>query len=203
MSSFHQKPSENKPKMREFNVGAPEDMQEHTYPLPTSKQAFVPPPGYELSDAEREELQRYRQSNKGAEKLNDHAKKRIEILADIGRLTKDVPIEGIVFSLRTLKSKEARDATMSVFTCANDADAAFEIRRQTLARAIYQIDGQDIELALGGRDFDLKLELIDSMEETIVNKLWNEFNELRQEVKVKFGLETEEQVKGVVEDIKK
>lgn len=198
-SSFYRKPSEQQ-RLREFNVGDPEDMPvEKTVQMP-AMQANV---GYELSAAEREELQRMRQVVAKEPKLGDYAKKRIEILANIGRLTKDVEIEGIRFSLRTLKAKETREATMSIFKCVNDADAAYEIRRQTLARAIYQIDGQDIESTLGGNDFDLKLNLIDEMEDTIINKLYNEFNNLKQEVRTKFGLETEEQVKGVVEDIKK
>lgn len=204
MSSFYQKKTAEQSNLREFNVGAPDEFNSHTQPMPVIQQVAQRDVGYELSAAEREELQRHRrQADKQGPKMGDHAKKRVEILANIGRLTKDVEVEGITFGLRTLKTKETRDATMSIFECKNDADAAFEIRRQTLARAINQIDGQEIELALGSDDFALKLSLIDDMEDTIVTKLYNSFNELRQEVRVKYGLETEAQAKEVVEDIKK
>ena len=215
MSSFYQKPLETKSKLREFSVGAPDDMStmsQEELPMSDFNSHSAPPtvlqrpmaPGYELSPAEREELQRYRQKVASKEaKVSDHAKKRVEILANIGRLNKDVMIDGVLFSLRTLKSKEANETLMSVVSCANDVEASIEIRRQTLARAIYKIDEQDVDLALGGSDFYLKLNLVDNMEDAIINKLYNEFTILRQEARTKYGLQTEAEVKGVVEDIKK
>lgn len=209
MSTFYKKtPSDNQQtrnKMREFNVGAEEEMPEiQSMQDFYAKSMQEAPSGYELSVAEREELQKLRQeTNKSQPRLGDYAKQRIEVLANIGRLTKNVELEGVVFTLRTLKDKEAREATMPIFNCKNDVEAALELRRQSLARSIYQIDGQDIETTLGGKDFNLKLQMIDSMEETIVTKLYNSFNELKQEVRVKFGLETEAKAKEVVEDIKK
>lgn len=197
-SSFYKKSSpEQQSPLREFNVGDPDELSMN--PMYRAQQQA---PGYELSAAEREELQRLRREPK-EEKMGDYAKKRIEILANIGRLTKNVEMDGITFALRTLKAKEARAATMSIFGCVNDVDASFEIRRQTLARAIYEIDGQPIESALGGDDFALKLDLIDDMEDVTIIRLYNEFNELRNEIQTKYGLKTEQEVKEVLEDIKK
>lgn len=190
------------PKLREFTVGEPDDM-------PPSGSNFEPqslPAGYELSPAEREELVRLRKERfaGGVPKIGDHAKKRIEILANIGRLTKTVEIEGISFSLRTLKLKEAREATLfAVSSSATNVEVGFEIRRQTLARSIFQIDGQDVETALGGTDFNLRLQLIDDMEDTIFDKLYSEFDMLRKEVQTKYGIANEQQAKEVVEDLKK
>lgn len=194
-SSFYRKPGDQSAgKMREFNVGAPELAEGLNIPNQE---------GYELSAAERDELQRYRQNNSGGPKLGEHARKRVEILSNIGRLFKEVELDGIVFTLKTLKDKETREATLSIFSCANDADAAYELRRQTLARSICKIDGQDVELALGGNEFERRLELIDGMENVIVSKLYTNYNELKKEAHVKYGVETESQVKEVVEDIKK
>lgn len=201
-SSFYAKKPVDQPptKLREFNVGGPEDETEGNM----GPAMFNHQTPHELSAAEREELQRMRkEATSKAPRIGDHARKRIELLANIGRLSKDVDIEGIVFSIRTLKTKETREATMSIFECKNDADAAFEIRRQTLARAINQIDGQDLELALGGSDFGLKLDLIDGMEDVVVGKLYNAFNDLRQEARTKYGLDSEQQAKEVVDDLKK
>jgi hypothetical protein len=205
-SSFYRKSSENQSKLREFNVGDPADMPNipMDYNMPQDAQQPSRSVGYELSPAEREELQRLRSenANKGA-RVTDHAKKRIEILANLGRLTRQVEVDGISFSLRTLKGKEAREATMSIFDCKNDIEASFEIRRQTLARAIFEIDGQPIELAVGGSSLQAKLALIDEMEDVAIIKLYNEFNELRNEVQIKYGLQSEKEVKEVVEDLKK
>lgn len=198
MSSFKKTTGPQQTQLREFNVGDPDEPSVN--PVYNAQHQA---PGYELSAAEREELQRYRRNISKEEKVGDYAKKRIEILANIGRLTRNVEIDGIVFSLRTLKAKEARLATMSIFSCVNDTDASFEIRRQTLARAIYEIDGQPTELALGGDDFNLKLQLVDDMEDVTIVRLYNEFNELRNEIQTKYGLKTEQEVKEVLEDIKK
>jgi hypothetical protein len=208
-SSFYRKSSEGQSKLREFNVGEPTDLPETDYPMhpEITQPGFAPgrtAPGYELSAAEREELQRLRSESAGKpNRIGEHAKKRIEILANLGRLTKEVKVDGINFSLRTLKAKEAREATMSIFSCQNDVDASFEIRRQSLARSIYEIDGQPIELAVGGDDLEAKLGLIDDMEDVAIVKLYNAFNELRGEVQTKYGLQSEKEVKEVVEDLKK
>lgn len=199
MSSSFKKTTESQSHLREFNVGDPDEPSAN--PMYRAAQQA---PGYELSAGEREELQQYRRNLSSKEdKVGDYAKKRVELLANIGRLTKVVEIDGVTFSLRTLKTKEAREATMAIFGCVNDVDASFEIRRQTLARAIYEIDGQATELALGGDDFTLKLKLVDDMEDVTVIRLYNEFNMLRNEVQTKYGLKTEQEVKEVLEDIKK
>jgi cell fate (sporulation/competence/biofilm development) regulator YlbF (YheA/YmcA/DUF963 family) len=198
MSSSFKKTAEPQSHLREFNVGDPDEPSAN--PMYRAAQQA---PGYELSAGEREELQQYRRNISKEDKVGDYAKKRIEILADIGRLTKTIEIDGVTFTLRTLKSKEARTVTMSIFGCLNDVDASFEIRRQTLARAIYEIDGQPTANALGGDDFALRLALIDDMEDATIIKLYNEFNELRNEVQTKYRLNTEQEVKEVLEDIKK
>ena len=209
-SSFYRKSSSEAPqKLREFNVGDPADMPTipQDYQMPQDLNYPAPMPrtqGYELSAAEREELQRLRSENVNkSPRPTDHAKKRIEILANLGRLTKEVEVDGVTFSLKTLKSREAREATMAIFNCKNDIEASFEIRRQTLARAIYEIDGQAIEYAVGGTSLEAKLELVDEMEDATIIKLYNEFNALRSEVETKYGLKSEKEVKEVVEDLKK
>lgn len=205
MSSFYKKQTTSNPNLREFNVGEPDDMSDLPNTQPMHAQQFPQfAPGQELSNQERDELQRFRRENaKNPPRIGEHARKRVEILANIGRLNKDVNVEGIVFSLRTLKTKETREVAMVAVGSKNDLDASFEIRRQTLARAIYKIDGEDVELALGGRDFNLKLQLVDDMEEAITTKLYKECDSLRQESEEKYGLKTPQEVKEVVEDIKK
>lgn len=198
MSSFYNKSSKQQPALREFNVGEPDDN------LPQERPSFVHDAPRQLTPAEREELARRRDVEQGKEyRIDSHARQRLEILSNIGRLTKSVEIDGINFELRTLKSREHREAAMVILNSKNDIDAAYESRRQHLARAIYMIDGQDIDLALGGKDFNLKLDLIDQMEDTVVGKLNDAFNALKDEVNQKYRMETEEQVKEVLEDIKK
>lgn len=191
-------------KLREFNVGIPQNDAFDPH-APEMFEEQPPLVRKELTAAEREELQKLRREQiNNAAKITDHAKKRTELLANIGRLTKDVEIEGYIFSLRTLKTKEAREATLSIFNCANDAEAAFELRKQSLARSLYQINGQPLDLILGGVGLEHRLNFIEEeLEDTIMNKLYNEFLNLRQESRDKYGVQTEEEVKEVMEDLKK
>ena len=194
--SFRRRQAEQRVGLREFNVGVPDDV-EPSYPVR----------GYqaeEISPSERDHLQRVRKEEMArGPKITDGAKKRIEILANIGRLTKDVEMDGVTFSLRTLKNKETRETTLSIFEARNDADASFELRKQTLARALFKIDGRDIDEVLGGYEIERVLQFIDDLEEIVVNRLYNEFNSLRQEVLTKYGLNSEKDVKEVLDNVKK
>lgn len=187
--------------LREFNVGLPEDSFEQQHPEHTSRGTTQ-----EMSIQEMEQFARQAREEKFAAiaKISDSAKKRIELLADIGRLTKEVIVGGIVFSIRTLKSKEMRDASFATFTETNtQLEASYEARKQQLGRAIYQIDHQDIDFVLGSKDLDARFVLLDSLEETVIGAIWDEFIKLKEEARVKFGLSSDKDTKEVVEDLKK
>lgn len=203
-SSFHRKPHSPQAQLRQFDVGSEEFFgPEQDLPVEAQQNMHKAPSAPRtLSTEERQAYTRARK-NPLEEKLGDYGRKRIEILANIGRLSKTVEIEGVLFTLRTLKNKEVRETTLSIFKCINDIDAHYEFRRQILARSIYQIDTVDIESHVGGSDLELRLEMIDEMEDVTVSKLFTEYNALKQEVQTKYGLATDQQVKEVVADIKK
>jgi hypothetical protein len=192
-----QQAAPQKPPMREFNVGIEED-------LPEAPQ--VPP---QLSTVELEaQVKAARQEKaellKSGPRITDHAKRRIELLAGIGRLTKDIKIADTVFTLRTLKSRETKEAMMD--TLANvksDLEAGFEARKHQLVRALYKIDGADIDEVLGTSDPEAKLELIDDLEEVTVAKLWDELAALKEEAKTKYGITTAKVAEEVASDLKK
>lgn len=174
---------------REFNV-------------PDAGGDYMPP--QELSPGEIAEMNRLRQEQATIQnKMSDYAKKRSELLVGIGRLSRDVMLDGITFTLRTLKYREGKEAMLSSLNVKSDAEASFEIRRQTLARSISNIDGKEIDLVLGSLGLEAKLEFIDSLEDIIVDRLYAEFQKLRDEVKNKYGLNTEVAVKEVAADLKK
>lgn len=200
-SSFRRKPPSLQSSLKQFDVGA-EEFFGPEQNLPSEIQHKAPSAPRTLTPEERQAYTRSR-NNPSGEKLGDYGRKRIEILANIGYLSRMVEIEGVSFALRTLKNKEVRETTLSIFKCINDIDAHYEFRRQTLARSIYQIDNVDVESHVGGSEIELRLEMIDEMEDVTVSKLFTEYNALKQEVQTKYGLATDEQVKEVVADIKK
>ena len=156
----------------------------------------------ELSPREVEELRRLKKQGP-EQRIDDYSKKRLEILANIGRMTKVVDFDGISFSLRTLKTKESQEAVSAMLGAKNDLDARFELRRHSLARSIYEIDKQPIVSALGSTDLASSLEMIDEMDENVIESLYHKFQELNKEASSRYNLSTEEGIKEVASDIKK
>lgn len=171
--------------MREFNVGPTESAQ---------VSSFGPPPSNSSPPQEAAPLP----------KMSFASKTRIELLAEIGSLTKDVIIGANTFSIRTLKSKEVRAATLAAFsTSKTELEVSFASRLQQLARAIVKIDGNDFGLTIGSDDLDKKILVIEEFEEFVVNKLYNEFSNLKKEAEETYGIKTVEEAKEVAEDLKK
>lgn len=179
-----------KPVMREFTVGSPEDFQQSM-------------PSMDELESRAREINRQRLEN--VNKITDVAKKRIEILANIGKLTKDVEIGGYSFTIKTLKAKETREAAVATFaTSLTQIEASYEARKQQLARSIIKIDGQNIEDIIGGASLEDKIKFIEEhLEDVVVEKLWNEFVSLKEESKTKYGINTQKDSEEVSEDLKK
>jgi len=136
--------------------------------------------------------------------LSPMVKKRLEYLTNLCRLQDHFEIDGVKFSIQTLKSGELREITKSVM--ANDiksVDFVFELRAHTVARTIYAIDDYPIDAILGTDDMETKLAFVDELDENVIVTIHKKYEKLVQSGKEKFGLETEDQVKEVVEAVKK
>jgi len=181
----------------------PQPNAPQTQPPPV--QNFIQQGERSLSQKEIEEYHRMRKEQlESNSMISDYAKKRVEIITGTGSLTKDVDLDGHKFSLRTLKNKETKEAMMeSIGASKNDMEAMYETRRQFLARSLFRIDDADIALVLGSSDLSTRLYFIDELEESVVDKLYVEFNNLRNEVRDKYTPKTSQEVKEVIEDIKK
>jgi hypothetical protein len=162
-------------------------------------------PVYERDPAEVErEIRQAREDKRvGRERLSDGAKRRIEMLVGMTRSSRNVDIEGNVFVLQTLKSKEMREALMRASEYDGTIQSPFEIRRQLLARSISQIAGVPTEQFLGSPDVELRFAFVDELDESLLNRIYEEYLTLVQESKEKFAAKTEEEVKEVLDDLKK
>lgn len=134
--------------------------------------------------------------------LSPGAKKRAEILTGLGRASSEVNVDGVTFSMRTLKQIELREIIKTASNLELGSEQAYELRVRTLAYSIYAIDGQPVGLAIGSDAFEDWVEVINNMDETIVSYLHRHYTDLNSKNKVKYNL-TEEEAKEVVEDIKK
>src|SRR5258708_5368059 len=202
--------SQSQPPMREFNVGAPStDDYQHdngstSNPIPADQRSGTSRPSLSPAEIERQVQEARKEKATGTQRITDSSKKRIEILANIGRLSKDVKLGDISFSLRTLKSKENEEATRAIFAnSVTQLEASLEARKQQLARSIYKIDGQDIDFVIGSVSFDDRLAFIGELEDIVVEALWENYVALKEEVRAKYGINTEVQAKEVIDDLKK
>lgn len=162
-------------------------------------------PVYEQDPAELERQIRQAREDKrtGRERLDAGAKRRIEMLVGMTRGTRSVDIEGNTFVLRTLRSKEMREALMFASQYDGTIQSPFEIRRQLLARSVVQIAGVDTEQFIGSADIEAKCDFIDLMDESLLNRLYDEYLALVQENKAKYAVKNEEEVKEVIDNLKK
>lgn len=181
------------PTMKEFIVGEPEDHEMNNFETNDDESLKI-----------EKQIEQARREKNSMPKITDQAKKRLEILTNIGRLTHDVKLEDYTFTIKSLKSKETKEATLSAIgNTANNAELSFEIRRNILARSISKIDGKEIELILGSDLLDKKLELIDDLEESVVVKLYEEFQKMKDLATNKYGVSSDKDASEVIEDLKK
>jgi len=160
-------------------------------------------PDSNLSEIEREVKQARQDKQLAQSHLNEGARRRIEMLIGMTRMTRNVEIEGNSYVLQTLKGKEMRDAILSASEFNGTVQFPFEIRRQMLARSLRQIANISVEQFLGTYDLQARFDFIDELDDTLLNRLMDEYSALTNEAKTKYALTTTEQVKEVAEELKK
>lgn len=157
----------------------------------------------ELARAEQE-IRIAREAKKNnKEKLNEGAKRRIEILIGLTQTVREIDINGNIFILRTLKSKEMKDAIMAASEFDGTVQGIYEIRRQLLAKSLTHVAGVDIDNFLGSTSFESKLSFIDELDDAFSSRLYDEYVTLSKESKEKYSIKSDQEMKEVIEDLKK
>lgn len=174
-------------------------------PAPTQHQEF----DNEEEDAYKleEQIRLSKLARQGKDRLSAERVKRIEFLAGFGSLTKDVDIDGVKFTLRTLKSKEFKHLFKFGRELASDIINQFEmqlaIRNETLLFAIKSVNDEAFEDVLGASSLEDLRDKIENIQEDILTLLYAEYEKLVDESKKKYALKSDEDVKEVLEDLKK
>lgn len=157
----------------------------------------------EMSDLEREIHAAKKAKREGKERLSDGARRRIELLIGMTRLTRDIDIGGQMYKLQTLTSQELREAIVATAEFDGSVQFIFETRRQLLARSLTVVAGVEIDQFLNSRELEDRLYFIELLDHALLIRLYNEYVTLSKEAQDRFSPKTEEQVKEVVEDLKK
>lgn len=191
--------------LRTFTVNDPTQEEGSQEEFSTTDEEIVNLKIQQQDELEKRIKELHKQKLHSSSTISPGGKRRIEMLTGIGRATKDVEIDGHVFTLRTLKSQELREVVTAAKNASDNFESTFEARTHTLARAIFKIDGEDIGLVLGDNSIESKLIMIQELDETIINVLQKNYSLLVDENNKKYGLtnDTPAVVKEVVEDLKK
>lgn len=167
------------------------------------QQQFQPEPIDHLQETERVIKEARVAKMHGKVRLNEGAKRRIEMLCGITRTTRTIDFDGQPFSLRTLKNKEMRAALLAASQFDGTVESPFEIRKQLLARSLYEIAGTDATLFLGDTSLEAMFEFLDEVDESLLTRLYSEYLLLVDEASKKFAIKTDADAQEVVEELKK
>ena len=160
-------------------------------------------PDLGLSDIEREVKQQRQEKLHGQSHLNEGARKRIEMLIGMTRSTRNFEIDGNTYVLQTLKGKEMREAILSASQFDGTVQGPFEVRKQFLARSLTYVAGVPIEQFVGSTTLQARLDFVDEIDDTLLNRLMDEYSALIREAKEKYAMRAPEQIAEVSEDLKK
>lgn len=157
----------------------------------------------EFDDTERQIMEAKRAKREGRERMSEGARKRIEMLIGMTRMTKDIEIDGNHYVVQTLKSIELREALAATVKFDGTIELAFETRKQLLARALTMVAGVEITQFLDSDDLLVRLDFIELMDHSLLIRLYNEYSALANEAQQKYALKTPEEVQEVIADLKK
>lgn len=161
------------------------------------------PPTQEQAELEQQFREAREAKRLGRERLNDGAKRRIEMLVGMTRHTRSCEVGGNVYVLQTLRSRELRDAVIAATAFDGSVQSPFEIRKQLLARSLVQIAGMDANQFMGSNDIEDKLAGLDEFDHYLLGRLYDEYLSMVKEAQEKYAVHTPEQAQEVVEDLKK
>lgn len=185
--------------------------QQHTFQMdPADIQAFnsrfgpqSPSPTQEQSELEQQFREAREAKKVGRERLQEGARRRIEMLVGMSRVTRAFQIESNFYVLQTLRSKELREAVVAASVFDGNVQSPFEIRKQLLSRSLVQVAGVDINQFLGSDELQDKLSFIEEIDHYLLSRLYDEYLLMVQEARDKYAIKTEAEAKEVVEDLKK
>ena len=155
------------------------------------------------SEVEREIRVAKESRRTGKERLNEGARRRLEILLGMIKTTHTVEIGGNEFVFQALKGKEMRNAIIAAAEYDGTVQSPFEIRKQFLARSLVMVAGVDFGQFIGSESLESKLIFIEELDDALLNRLYDEYLKLAKEAHEKFTIKNSEEATVVVEDLKK
>lgn len=157
----------------------------------------------DISETEKQIMEAKKFKRDGKERLTEGARRRVEMLINMSRMTRDVVLEGHLYKLQSLTSADLREVMINAAEYDGTVQLIFETRKQILARSLIVVAGVEFGQFLNSTDMQDRLDVIELLDHGLLVRLYNEYNILATEVQDKYTLKTEQDVKEVLEDLKK
>lgn len=157
----------------------------------------------DLSEIERDFKEARKAKMTGKERLNEGAKRRIEMLLDMTKTTHQATINGTVFVLQTLPGKSMREAIMIASEFDGTVQSPFEIRRQLLSRSLVEIGGISFTQFVGSDDLESKMAFVDELPEPLLNRLYDEYLDMAKKAKDQYSVKNDQDAQELIENLKK
>lgn len=154
-----------------------------------------------LTEKDLEKLREEKKSN--INKVDRSTINSLEVIIGIGRIIKDVLIEDINFSIRSLKSKEIKEVLRIGLKAKDKIDELYSVRSATLAYALYEINNIPLEVLLKDENIDAKLNFIEELDDFVAEKLYKEYTNMVKEYKKQAQQDLGSNMEEIVETIKK
>lgn len=153
----------------------------------------------------QKEVAAHRELRKNPEKqrMSSSSKDRLNFLLGLTKLESEITIEGVTFRFKTLSSKDNREAVAESNKFLNTLEFPFEVRRQFLARALFGINSMSFADFIQSNSLVDKVSFIDSLDEGLCTLLYGAYTKLVKEANDKYGINKQEEVTEVLEDLKK
>lgn len=153
----------------------------------------------------QQEVAAHRELRRNPEKqrMPTPSKDRLNFLLGLTKMEKEVTVDGVTFVFKTLSSKDRREAVAESGKFIGTLEVNFEIRRQFLARSLIKINSMSFSDFIESSSLDDKLKFIDSLSDGLCEILYETFDSLLKESNSKYGVTKPEELKEVLEDLKK
>lgn len=139
----------------------------------------------------------------GRERLNEGARRRIEMLVKMTRGTRNFTVDNNEYALQTLRDVEMREAIIAASAFDGTVQTPFEVRKQLLARSLIHIAGMDAAQFFGSDQIEDKLAGLDLFDHHLLSRLYDEYLLMIKETREKYAIKNDADAKEVVEDLKK
>jgi len=164
-------------------------------------------PRQKMSEDDLKEFEERRNEAVRAQKsISAEARARIEFLLNLGRMVKSVTVDETEFTFQSLPGEELNEVfnSLSQFENLSALKMQYEVRFNTLARALTHIQGKPFSAVIESDEIDDKLDILRGMDESLTDHLYKWYQKnIVETCEARYAIKNEADAEEVIDAIKK